>query len=271
MAVTRAQKGYGLREPERPLMSAISDALQIQHFSCSRGSTVERPFLEAVAEALGLDGSRRMFSSKDELLYGLIETVSDEDPADYWSNGGTVTNDALRVILEGIKAQGYARVSLTDGGAAARIAAALFDEISDPAVFDPLTLSDERKRSLREVVIREGQGSFRNLIFNAYGGKCAITGCDVPETLEAAHIRPYKGPKTNQASNGILLRADLHRLWDTGLLALHESSHQVLFASRLVATDYALTLAGRTIRRPEKASQLPSSVALEQQRRWAGL
>lgn len=271
MAVTRARKGQGRREPERPLMSAISDALGIEHYTCARGSTVERPFLEAVATSLGLDGSRRVYSNKDELLYGLIETVSDEDPESYWSNGGTITNDALRVILEGIKEHGYARVSLTDGGAAARIAVALFDESSDESVFDPLELSDERKRSLREVVVREGQGSFRNLIFNAYEGKCAITGCDVPETLEAAHIRPYKGPKTNQASNGILLRADLHRLWDTGLLAVHESSHQVLVASRLVATDYALTLAGRTIRKPEKSSQLPSSVALEQQRKWAGL
>ena len=252
-------------------MSAISDTLDIQHFTCARGSTVERAFLETVADALGVDGSRQRFGSKDLLLFGLIELVSDEDPRRYGSVGGTITNDALRALLEGIKNRGYSRVSLTEGAAAARIAAALFDEDSDPAVFDPLELSDERKRSLRQVVVREGQHSFRNLLLNAYGHRCAVTGCDVRETLEAAHIRPYKGPKTNQAANGILLRADLHRLWDYGLMAVHESSHQVLFDARLVDTDYALTLGGKKIRLPRDVSQQPSSAALEQQRVWAEL
>jgi hypothetical protein len=271
MARVRAPRGSGVREPERPLMSAISDALQIDHFKCAKGSSVERPFLEAVAAGLGFDGTPRQFRNKDLLLAAIIEQATGSRPSQVELDGGTVTNDALRTVLQGIQANGFARVSLTDGGAAVRIATALFDENSDPAVFDPLNLSDERKRSLRQVVIREGQGSFRNLIFNAYGGRCALTGCDVPEALEAAHIRPYKGPRTNHAANGILLRADLHRLWDTGLLAVHESSHRVLFASRLVATDYALTLGGNEMRLPQKASQQPSSVALELQRTWAGL
>jgi len=252
-------------------MSAISDALQIDHFTCAKGSSVERPFLEAVAVGLGFDGSRKHFRNKDLLLAAIIERATGVRPSIVDLDGGTVTNDALRTILQGIKDRGFAKVSLTDGGAAARIATALFDEDSDPSVFDPLNLSDERKRSLREVVVREGQGSFRNLIFNAYDGKCAVTGCDVPETLEAAHIRPYKGPKTNVASNGILLRADLHRLWDTGLMAVHESTHRVLFAARLVDTDYALRYGGEKIRVPSKVTQIPSAMALEQQRTWAGL
>lgn len=251
-------------------MSAISDALKIEHFTCARGSTVERPFLEAVAGALGIDGSRRRFANKDELLFGLIGAVSDKDPRTFRSEGGTITNRALALILEGIAQRGLAKVSLTDGGAAARIAAARYDEEADPSVFDPLNLSDERKRALREVVVREGRGSFRETVFKAYQGRCAVTGSNVSQTLEAAHIRPYRGPRSNFAANGLLLRADLHRLWDTGLIAVDESSFQVLLADRLMTTDYA-PLAGRRVRIPVAASQVPAPESLRQQRLWADL
>lgn len=250
-------------------MSALSDALQIRHFTCARGSTVERPFLEEVARSLGMNGSKKAYSNKDKLLFDLIEMVSDEDPDNFGSEGGTITNEALAEILDGVMSRGLAKVSLTDGGAAARIALALFDEGSGDGVFDPLDMSDERKRSLREVVVREGQGSFRNLVFNAYGGRCAISRCDVPEVLQAAHIRPYKGTKTNFASNGILLRSDLHRLWDTGLLALDETTLEVKVHPRLDGTDYG-KLNGTKILLPSKSSQRPSLLALAQQRKWAG-
>lgn len=251
-------------------MSAISEALSIQHFDCARGSTVERSFLEAVATGLGFDGSRRSFRTKDDLLIGLITCVSDVDGVALLSEGETVTNDALRAILDGIKTGGHARVSLTKGAPAARIAAAEFDEDGDPAVFDPLNLSDERKRELRGIVVREGQRAFRQLLLNAYDRRCPITGCDAEEALEAAHITPYKGRSTNRASNGILLRADLHRLWDRGLLAVHESTYRVLVSPRLVTTDYSL-YGGNRMTLPVSAGQQPSSVALEQQRKWAEL
>lgn len=267
--MVRARVGTGEREPERPLMSAISDALGVDHFSCARGATVERPFLEAVARGLGFDGNRRNFRNKDLLLAAILERATGTWPEVVDLNGGTVTDEALRAILEGIRHNGLARVSLTDGPAAVRVAAALFDEDGDPSVFDPLQLSDERKRSLREVVVRGGQASFRNRVLSAYEGRCAITGCDVQEVLEAAHIRPYSGPKSNDVSNGILLRVDLHRLWDRGLMAVHESGRRVLFAPSLQGTDYARTT--RRLRIPRAREQWPSPRALEQQRVWAGL
>ncbi|WP_336979879.1 HNH endonuclease signature motif containing protein [Altererythrobacter fulvus] len=54
----------------------------------------------------------------------------------------------------------------------------------------------------------------------AYEGRCAISGCDVREVLEAAHIMPYLGEETNDVRNGLLLRADLHTLFDLGLLKI---------------------------------------------------
>ena len=47
-----------------------------------------------------------------------------------------------------------------------------------------------------------------------------MTECDVRETLEACHIYPYMGPKTNHIQNGIILRSDLHTLYDRGLIGI---------------------------------------------------
>ncbi len=251
-------------------MAAISDSLDLEHFDCAAGSTVERPFLEAIATALGLDGSRQSYSSKELLLAALLRRVGTEDPEPFLSSGGTVTDKALAQILEGIVRSGLATTDLVRGAAAARIALARFDNGSGEEVFDALELSDERRRALRLVTVRDGASRFRSAMMNAYGGRCAVSGCDVPEALEAAHIRPYSGPRSNAVPNGILLRADLHRLWDTGLLAVAESGYQVLLAEHLVSTDYSL-FGGQRITLPAKPEQVPSSAALEQQRLWAGL
>lgn len=77
--------------------------------------------------------------------------------------------------------------------------------------------ADMRQRILAEVVRRQGQGKFRQTLMEAYAGRCAMTGCDAPEVLEAAHILPYRGPHSNSVRNGLLLRADLHTLFDLGL------------------------------------------------------
>ena len=64
----------------------------------------------------------------------------------------------------------------------------------------------------REVAERPDQRRFRERLMRAYGGRCAVTGCDVPELLDAAHLRPWR-----LGGDGVLLRADLHRMIDRGL------------------------------------------------------
>lgn len=147
--MARAAAGTGKREPERPLMSPISDVLAIDHFTCAKGSSVERAFLEAVALGLGFDGSRRQFRSKDLLLAAIIEETTGVGPESVELDGGTVTNEALRAILDGIVANGLARVSLTNGPSAVRVAAARFEDDGDPAVFDPLDGMKDRLSGVR--------------------------------------------------------------------------------------------------------------------------
>jgi putative restriction endonuclease len=84
----------------------------------------------------------------------------------------------------------------------------------------PISLIDARRRIDRQIVARQGAGSFRAAALAAFNGRCAITGYNVVEGLEAAHIVPYLGPLTNEVTNSLLLRADLHILFDRDLLTI---------------------------------------------------
>lgn len=79
------------------------------------------------------------------------------------------------------------------------------------------------KRALRSVAQRVGQQVFRQKLMGTYGGRCQVTGCDVAEALEAAHIDPYDGTNSTVA-NGLLLRADIHALFDAHRLWVEANS-----------------------------------------------
>jgi predicted restriction endonuclease len=104
--------------------------------------------------------------------------------------------------------------------------------------FDPLGQDDGRKRILAEIVRRQGQRDFRKKLLDAYGGKCAVTGCAVGWVLQAAHISPYRGPDTNKPDNGLLLRADIHTLFDLGLLSVNPDTLRLRVAKQVDEPEY---------------------------------
>lgn len=132
---------------------------------------------------------------------------------------------------------------------------------SDDEPFDPTDLEDARDRILREITRRRGQRAFRDGLLRAYEGRCAITDCDVEDVLEAAHIVPYLGPQTNRTDNGLLLRADIHTLFDCGLITIDPQTRLVVVADRLLATDYG-SLNGKALRVPTTKADAPSVQAL---------
>lgn len=67
---------------------------------------------------------------------------------------------------------------------------------------------------------RLGQGAFRALVTNAYQRRCAITAENTLPVLEAAHIKPFARQGLNHIFNGLLLRADFHKLFDLGLVTV---------------------------------------------------
>ena len=78
--------------------------------------------------------------------------------------------------------------------------------------------------------------------------------------LEAAHIEPYVGPQGNRIINGLLLRADLHTLFDLNLIGVDQDGRLVV-SSQLKDSSYA-ALHGTLLKLPERADQRPSKRAL---------
>lgn len=98
---------------------------------------------------------------------------------------------------------------------------AILDEMGiDVPGLDIASMSEDAKRVVeRLVVVRDDQRTFRADLISAYGA-CAVSGSTVEPALEAAHIRPYGGEKSHHVTNGLLLRSDLHRLFDRHLLTV---------------------------------------------------
>ena len=86
--------------------------------------------------------------------------------------------------------------------------------------------------------IRRGQNKFRFNLFKVYGIQCVISKCNVEQVLHACHISPHSISGDNRVSNGILLRADLHELFDLNLIAIHPETKQVHVSNQLKDTEY---------------------------------
>jgi putative restriction endonuclease len=82
------------------------------------------------------------------------------------------------------------------------------------------------------VLPRLGQGSFRIIVTDAYKRRCAFTGSPVLHVLEAAHIRPYTQEGPHDVRNGILLRQDIHTLFDRGYITI-TPAHRIEVSSRI--------------------------------------
>lgn len=72
---------------------------------------------------------------------------------------------------------------------------------------------------------RLGQGAFRVAVIDAYARRCAMTGERTLPALTAAHIKPYGKSGPHRVDNGLLLRADLHILFDQGYITLTKDHH----------------------------------------------
>jgi putative restriction endonuclease len=81
---------------------------------------------------------------------------------------------------------------------------------------------DSRERYGEPMLIRPrlGQGGFRILVTDSYRRRCAVTGERTLPALDAAHIRPFADGGAHEASNGILLRRDIHSLFDAGYVTV---------------------------------------------------
>lgn len=181
---------------------------------------------KAMYRCLGLAFVEEYDESTGEFI--LHGPVSDDQPAGFWSIVNS--NDLSEVEKE---------------------AAREFENLED----------DERAIRVAELVRRYGQQTFRNELMRAYDGACAMSSCDVPQALQAAHISAYRGPKSQLTSNGLLLRADLHLLYDAHLISIRPDSMAVEIAESLHNSLYA-DYDSKQIRIPRRKEDRPSEARL---------
>jgi putative restriction endonuclease len=129
---------------------------------------------------------------------------------------------------------------------------------------EPAAVEDGERPRYGEPILyrpRLGQGSFRVLVTDAYERRCAVTAERVLPVLEAAHIRPYTAGGEHRVDNGILLRSDLHTLFDRGYLTV--TTELRLEVSRRIREDFDngrhyYALHGGAVRPPAAPGQRPS-------------
>jgi putative restriction endonuclease len=100
----------------------------------------------------------------------------------------------------------------------------------------PATMNAIDKQRYGQPVLiapRLGQGSFRTLVTTAYSYRCAITRERTLPVLQAAHIRPYAEGGMHELSNGLLLRSDLHTLFDQHYISVDPNKRTLIVSRRI--------------------------------------
>lgn len=220
--------------PEQ-LQASVEGYLEMREIIARGGRVNKAQFFRGLASKYGKDTAAwaRRFGNvsqvMDELGYRLIPGIRP------LPNVGT---KVTKMLIEMIQA----RIGDVDAGLAPRTVRAELIEAEKAAnasqEFSPQDAADYRHRVLRSVVLRRGQPAFRKALIEIYGGSCAISGCAIVDLLEAAHIYPYRDGTTNDLSNGLLLRADLHTLFDLRLISIDPESMRVVTSAALTGTTY---------------------------------
>ncbi|MGA3206090.1 MAG: HNH endonuclease [Bryobacteraceae bacterium] len=155
----------------------------------------------------------------------------------------------------------------------------LWDRLFESGLMEPLTAvyepvaEPERARFGEPVLIkpRLGQGAFRIAVTDAYGRQCAVSGGKVLPALEVAHIKPYREGGRHDVSNGILMRTDIHRVFDAGYATIDPDFRFVV--SNRVKSEFNngneyLRLHGSKLILPAKNQFAPNREALEWHNRY---
>ena len=129
----------------------------------------------------------------------------------------------------------------------------------------PLSPGQDRIIGCNPVLVapRLGQRSFRVLVTDAYNYRCAISRERTLAVLQAAHIRPYAEGGSHELSNGLLLRSDLHTLFDQHYLTI-DPNKKTLIVSRRIREQFEngrdyYALNGRELLEPADCLSLPSA------------
>lgn len=137
-------------------------------------------------------------------------------------------------------------------------------ELAPAAPYQPS--QEGAKTSTRNVRERPNQATFKMGLKILYKERCCVTGCQIKQVLEGAHIDPFSGPASDNLKNGLLLRADIHTLFDRHLLAVNPDDYTIQLASELEGEPSYSPLRGKSIQLPDRDDFHPDREALR--RHW---
>lgn len=123
-------------------------------------------------------------------------------------------------------------------------------------------MRDERTARLVLEKVRKGQSGFRRMLLDAYDGACAVTGFETGCTLQAAHILGHRGVQTNVVENGLLLRADIHALFDSWRIGFEPGTRKIFVADSVPDVVYQ-ELGVQKLRFPKNEADWPSDAYLK--------
>ncbi len=129
--------------------------------------------------------------------------------------------------------------------------------------FNIQNIIDDRKRIAIQIHARRGQRKFRKKLLDTYKKTCAVTNCKIEEMLEAAHIFSFKGTETDKIPNGILLRADIHTLFDLGLISINPKNYLIQVSDKIITDEYYSILNNKKINLPTRAEDYPDINSLK--------
>ncbi|MFE3028140.1 HNH endonuclease, partial [Nocardia tengchongensis] len=126
----------------------------------------------------------------------------------------------------------------------------LLDRLQVPMPAEPAPRSTPPKGGHRDALVRarNGQDSFRQALMRRDGLVCAVTGPCPSGALEAAHLRAFAKHGTHDPDEGILLRSDIHRLFDRGLIAVDPETLTVVIAPSLEPFPDYRALVGKPLK-----------------------
>jgi putative restriction endonuclease len=129
-----------------------------------------------------------------------------------------------------------------------------------PAIVGPIYGEAHRGR------VRLHQGAFRVMVTDAYERRCAISGEKALPVLQAAHIRPVSEGGQHRLDNGLLLRSDVHTLFDLGYITV--TPDRTVRVSRKLRDDFDngepyYPYDGRPVQVPRSAEEQPAREFLE--------
>jgi putative restriction endonuclease len=130
----------------------------------------------------------------------------------------------------------------------------------------PVGVAEPRYGKPMLIEPRLGQGAFRAAITEAYGRQCALSGGKVVPALDAAHIMPYRDGGPHKLSNGLLLRKDIHSVFDAGYATI-DVNHNIIVGERIReiyhnGEEYR-RLHGSRLRLPDRIADRPDPFFLK--------